>query len=69
MIRTPLRLVIFDCDGVLVDSEGPAARVTAHEISLLGWPMTADQAMVRFMGLGNSFEGQVLYALDGRDDS
>jgi len=47
----PLRLVIFDCDGVLVDSEGPSARVTAREISLLGWPMTPSEAMARFMGL------------------
>lgn len=48
---TPLRLVIFDCDGVLVDSEGPASRVTAREVSLLGWPMTQDEAMARFVGL------------------
>jgi len=47
----PLRLVIWDCDGVLVDSEGPSARVTAAECSRLGWPMTAAEAMRRFMGL------------------
>ncbi len=51
MTPRPLRLVIFDCDGVLVDSEGPSARVTAREISLLGWPMTPSEAMARFMGL------------------
>ena len=48
---SPLRLVIFDCDGVLVDSERPASRVTAREVSLLGWPMTQDEAMARFVGL------------------
>ena len=47
----PLRLVIFDCDGVLVDSEGPAAEVAAREVSLLGWPLTPDEAMARFLGL------------------
>jgi len=48
---SPLRLVIFDCDGVLVDSEGPAARVTAREVSALGWAMTQDEALARFIGL------------------
>ena len=51
MTPSPLRLVIFDCDGVLVDSEGPAAKVVAREVGLLGWPLTPDEAMVRFMGL------------------
>ena len=51
MTPSPLRLVIFDCDGVLIDSEGPAARVTAREVSLLGWPLTPDQALARFVGL------------------
>lgn len=51
MTPSPLRLVIFDCDGVLVDSEGPSARVTAREVSLLGWPITAAEAMTRFIGL------------------
>lgn len=46
-----MTLLIFDCDGVLVDSEGPASRVTAREVSLLGWPMTQDEAMIRFVGL------------------
>ncbi len=30
MTPLPLRLVIFDCDGVLVDSEGPSNRVVAR---------------------------------------
>ena len=51
MTPSPLRLVIFDCDGVLIDSEGPAARVSAREVSLLGWPLTPDEAMARFIGL------------------
>ena len=46
----PLRLVIFDCDGVLVDSEGPAARVCAEEITRIGWPMTANDSMRLFVG-------------------
>lgn len=46
----PLRLVIFDCDGVLVDSEGPSNRAVAEEITLLGWPMDEAEATRRFIG-------------------
>jgi HAD superfamily hydrolase (TIGR01509 family) len=43
-------LVIFDCDGVLVDSEPIAARLTAISVSELGWEMTADLAKAEFLG-------------------
>ncbi len=43
-------LVIFDCDGVLVDSEPVAARVLAELVTKLGRPMTADEAIDRFTG-------------------
>ena len=48
---TPLRLVIFDCDGVLIDSEPVANRVTAAEISRLGYPMAATECAERFLGM------------------
>ena len=48
---TPLALVIFDCDGVLVDSESIANRVVAASLSELGWEMTAQQAENRFIGM------------------
>ena len=50
MTPLPLRLVIWDCDGVLVDSEGPAARVCAAEVSRLGWSITAADSMRLFVG-------------------
>ncbi len=50
MTPEPLRLVIFDCDGVLVDSEGPSNRVVAQEITALGWPMTTEQSIALFVG-------------------
>lgn len=51
MIRgTPVALVIFDCDGVLVDSEGPSNRVVAQEITALGWPMNEAESTARFIG-------------------
>ena len=50
MTPQPLRLVIFDCDGVLVDSEGPSNRVVAEEITALGWPMTTQESCALFIG-------------------
>ena len=46
----PIRLVIFDCDGVLIDSEGPSNAIVAAAITELGWPMTAGESMARFVG-------------------
>lgn len=66
MTPQPLRLVIWDCDGVLVDSEGPSARVTAAECAVLGWPMTAAKAMRRFMGLRLSDMPPLVEAHTGR---
>jgi HAD superfamily hydrolase (TIGR01509 family) len=44
-------LVIFDCDGVLVDSEALCNHVVAEELTACGWPMTTDEAERRFIGL------------------
>ena len=46
----PIELVIFDCDGVLVDIERIAARVQVALGAELGWPLTEDEVVVRFMG-------------------
>jgi HAD superfamily hydrolase (TIGR01509 family) len=43
-------LVIFDCDGVLVDSEPIAARLTAEAVSELGWEMSPELAKSEFLG-------------------
>jgi beta-phosphoglucomutase-like phosphatase (HAD superfamily) len=47
---TPLRLVIFDCDGVLVDSEPASHRVLMAEAARLGWDVRPEDAR-RFIGL------------------
>ncbi|MEV3861456.1 HAD family hydrolase [Streptomyces sp. NPDC050095] len=46
----PTELVIFDCDGVLVDSERIAARVQVSLGAELGWPLTEDEVVDRFIG-------------------
>jgi len=44
-------LIIFDCDGVLIDSEMVASRVVASNLSAQGWEMDAAAAMRLFMGM------------------
>ncbi len=48
--EAPLGLVIFDCDGVLIDSEPVSRGVIAEEANRLGWPMIANEAKL-FTGL------------------
>lgn len=43
-------LVIFDCDGVLVDSEAIANRVMAETITATGIPITYEECRARFVG-------------------
>ena len=50
MTPSPLKLVIFDCDGVLIDSEGPSNRLIAEELTRLGWPMTEAESTTLFIG-------------------
>ena len=43
-------LVVFDCDGVLVDTERLTVVVEARVLGELGWPMTPDEVVDRWMG-------------------
>jgi len=51
-------LAIFDCDGVLVDSEPLAHQVLIEELRLFGIDLDLEQAMGLFMG--NSLEQNVV---------
>ncbi|MFJ6406794.1 HAD family hydrolase [Streptomyces hydrogenans] len=56
----PIELVIFDCDGVLVDSERLAVRLQVALGAELGWPLTADEVVERFIGRSEeSIVGQI----------
>lgn len=44
MSRFPFDAVLFDCDGVLVDSEPLVARVLSEMLTARGWPLTPAQA-------------------------
>ncbi len=43
-------LVVFDCDGVLVDSEPIANRIMAEAITALGWSLSTADCIARFKG-------------------
>jgi HAD superfamily hydrolase (TIGR01509 family) len=43
-------LVIFDCDGVLVDSEVISCRIHAEALTRHGYPISVDQLRERFLG-------------------
>lgn len=43
-------LVIFDCDGVLIDSEIIACRTSAEFANKYGNPITTEEVIRRFTG-------------------
>lgn len=66
MTPQPLRLVIYDCDGVLIDSEATASCVCAEALAELGWAMTPAQSMARFVGYSLTSMVPVIEAHIGR---
>jgi HAD superfamily hydrolase (TIGR01509 family) len=58
----PFELVIFDCDGVLVDSERIAVRVEAEYLAELGWPLSQAEIVERFMGRTTEYMDEAVEA-------
>jgi beta-phosphoglucomutase-like phosphatase (HAD superfamily) len=50
-MNLPLALVIFDCDGVLIDSEALCDRVVSRELHAAGWPLSPEECHRLFIGL------------------
>jgi HAD superfamily hydrolase (TIGR01509 family) len=48
--RGRFELVIFDCDGVLIDSERLLVPIDAAILNELGWPITESEVAERFLG-------------------
>ncbi|MBW5482187.1 HAD family hydrolase [Streptomyces bambusae] len=63
----PIELVIFDCDGVLVDSERIAVRVQVALGAELGWPLTEDEVVARFLGRSHAAIREQIAERLGRD--
>lgn len=62
-----MALVIFDCDGVLVDTEPIAARVGAQVLTGLGWELEPQEVMDRFLGCSDEhFRAEVEERLGDR---
>jgi HAD superfamily hydrolase (TIGR01509 family) len=59
-------LVIFDCDGVLVDSEVISCRAHAATLTRHGYPITADQVLDRFLGVSDREARLIIEAELGR---
>lgn len=59
-------LVIFDCDGVLVDSDRISLRIQAERISALGLKMTYEDYVREFLGLGMEATLEILAERLGR---
>lgn len=59
-------LVIFDCDGVLVDSEVISCRAHAQMLTRHGFPITPDGVLKRFLGVSDREARQIVEAELGR---
>jgi HAD superfamily hydrolase (TIGR01509 family) len=49
-VAKPYELVIFDCDGVLVDTERLAIRIDRQVLAAMGWSLTEREVVERFVG-------------------
>lgn len=48
------RLALFDCDGVLVDSERLSVRVEVGILGDLGWDISPEEIVERFLGVSDA---------------
>jgi len=53
MIANRFELIIFDCDGVLVDSEPIINRAHAHVLTACGYPISEQNLVERFCGMSD----------------
>ena len=61
-----IELVIFDCDGVLVDTERLAVRIDVQVLSQLGWELSESEVIERFVGLSDATVRAEIEAHTGR---
>jgi HAD superfamily hydrolase (TIGR01509 family) len=63
------RLVVFDCDGVLVDTERLTVGVEARILTELGWPHTAADVVAHWMGRSSAAQLAELEAHLGAENT
>lgn len=63
--REPFTGVLFDCDGVLVDSETVTNSVLREMLAELGWEMSEAEGIERFIGKVVKAQTDVIFAHTG----
>ena len=58
--------MIFDCDGVLVDSEVISVKVDQLVLADLGWPISVEEIIERFVGRSHAYFLEVVEEHIGR---
>ena len=58
--------ILFDCDGVLVDSEPLTMRVLRDLLAEWGWDMSLKECMQRFVGKATRDEAALIEARTGQ---
>ena len=66
VLSSNVELVIFDCDGVLVDSEVISCRAHAETLTRHGYPITSEQVLTRFLGVSDREARQTIETELGR---
>ncbi|MGF6965247.1 HAD superfamily hydrolase (TIGR01509 family) [Paraburkholderia sp. WC7.3g] len=65
MVDFPFDAVLFDCDGVLVDSEPITNRVLTEMLGELGWHLSVEETMRIFVGKTVKDEAALIEARTG----
>lgn len=55
------KLIIFDCDGVLVDSETLAHQGDIETLSAMGYSITLEESIKRFTGINDNGFRQIIF--------
>ncbi len=58
--------ILFDCDGVLVDSEGITNGVLRDMLGAMGWKMSEEECMKHFVGHLVQDQGELIYKNTGQ---
>jgi HAD superfamily hydrolase (TIGR01509 family) len=66
-VPKPYDLVVFDCDGVLVDSERLAVRIEAQALTALGWAIEEHEVIERFVGRSHADMTRDIVSYLGRE--
>lgn len=65
MILNIEKLFIFDCDGVLVDSELIGNHIYAQALTNLGYSISAEECIRRFTGLSDQTAHDIIFSETG----